>query len=169
MSLGKFGEFWGHCLDLCSQSVFPELPLRRQLFATRSQLGSQPECLRAGLRNFWPLPGPLQSECVSRAPLKEAAFCSQVQAGIPPWMSSGRFGKFWGHCLDLSNQNVFPDLPLSRQLFATRPQLGSQPECLWAGLGNFGPLPGLLQSEYVSRAPLKEATACIKVPAGIPT
>ena len=57
-----------------------------------------------------PLPGPVQSECVSRAPLKEAAFCHQVPAGIPTWMSLGRFGKNWASVPTLSNQNGFPEL-----------------------------------------------------------
>ena len=30
-----------------------------------------------------PLPKPVQSELVSRAPLKEAAFCNKVPAGLP--------------------------------------------------------------------------------------
>ena len=108
--LGQVWEKFCLCPTLSSQSWFPELPLRRQLFAARSQLGSQLECLWAGLGNFGPLPGPVQSECVSRAPLKEAAFCSQVPAGIPTWMSLGRFGKNWASVPNLSSQSGFPEL-----------------------------------------------------------
>ena len=92
MSLGMFGKLLGLCLDLPSQGGFPELPLRRQLFAARSQLGSQLGCLWAGLGKIWPLPKPVQSELVSRASLKEAAFCNQVPAGIP---NLNVFGQVW--------------------------------------------------------------------------
>ena len=149
--------------------MFPEVPLRKQLFAARSQLGSQLECLWAGWGKIWTLPKFVQSELVSRASLKEAAFCSQVPAGIPTWMSLGKFGKKWASAQTLSSQSWFPELRLRRQLFSARSQLGSQLKCLWAGWGKIWILPKLVQSELVSRASLKEAAFCSQVPAGIPT
>ena len=115
------------------------------------------------------LPGPVQPECVSKASLKETTFCSQVPAGIPTWMSLGRFGKKWASAQTLSSQSWFPELPVRRQLFSARSQMGSQLKCLWAGWGKIWTLPKPVQSELVSRASLKEAAFCNQVPAGIPT
>ena len=81
-------------------------PSRRQLFATRFQLGSQPECLWAGLGKFWgsawtcpvrigfpelPLRAPRGSPRLPAAP--------RGSPGLPgaPWGSPGLgLGKFWG-------------------------------------------------------------------------
>jgi len=96
-NLNVFGQIWeniGFCLGLLNESRFPKLLLRGQLFATRFQLGSQLECLWAGLGKFGHLLGPVQLECVSGAFLEEATFCNQVPDGIPIeclWAGLGKF------------------------------------------------------------------------------
>jgi len=83
MSLGRFGRKFAPCLDLSSQNVFPELPLKMQLLEQGPSWDPNLNVFGQVWAKVGILPGPVQSECVSIASLSEAAFGKQVPAGIP--------------------------------------------------------------------------------------